>query len=144
MKKLINFLKNLFSKFRAYVSRYVLPSVQVVEQIKAFLDSPAIPILETVIPGKLDDAIITKIQTYLPKVLTVLQIAQDCVTPDATPDSIIQCVVKKLAAMNPDARAAQYHSIASLLTVYLSDGKITWSEAIHLVEMVYQDQVKQS
>lgn len=142
MKKLINFLRNLFSKFRAYVSRYVHPAVLVVEQIKAFVGSPAIPLIETIIPGQLDDKIFSAIQKTLPKVLTALQIADECAGPNVPADQVLQCVVKKLAVLNPDARAAQYHSIASLLTVYLSDGKLSWSEAIHLVEMVYQDAVK--
>jgi hypothetical protein len=120
----------------------VHPAVLVVEQIKNFVNSPVIPILETVIPGTLDDKIFAAIQAALPKVLTALQIADECAGPNTPADQVLQCVVKKLAALNPDARAAQYHSIASLLTVYLSDGKISWSEAIHLVEMVYQDRIK--
>lgn len=137
MRKIFRFLQKLLTSSKKLIEKYVQPSVQVVEALKFILDSPAVPIITAVIPGTLDDIIIQRIRTYLPTVLQVLGYA-DCLSAK-TPDGILQCAVAKIRLMPDEGRDAALHNIASLLSKYLADGKLTWREALHLAEEVFQE-----
>ncbi len=143
MKKIISFLKKLWSRSKFYIDKYVHPSVLTVEAIKAVLDSPAVPLLMAIIPGQIDDLIIMNIRRYLPDVLKVLGYADDCLHA-GDGDAIFQCAIKKIKLSNDTQKDAAYHNIATLLSVYLSDGKLSWREAIHLSEMVLHEKIKQA
>ena len=137
MKKIFKFLARLFRNLKALAQKYVTPSVQVVEAIKQAVDSPVMPVITAIIPGNLDNTIVEKLKKELPRVLQILRISDECLKLTTAQD-ILLCAITKLREYNPEARAAQYHSIAALLSVTLSDGKITWREAIHLAEEIYQ------
>lgn len=131
IKKISQFLKNLFSKAKWLVSSAVEPSVLTVEQIKKAVNSPIVDIATTVIPGTLDNKIVSKIRALLPKVLIALNYIKE--------GEVVAGAIQKIAEMSPDGRKAAFHNIATLLSVYLSDGKLTWTEAVHLSEMVYKE-----
>jgi hypothetical protein len=137
MKKILKFLKNLFARTRFYVQQFITPSIHVVEALKAFLDTPAAPILTALIPGHVDDVIADRLRKYLPIVLQALGLVEDI--RGKSPEVIIQLALAKLRLLNPDGQNAAWHNIASLLGHYLSDGKLSWSEAIHLAEMSYNE-----
>lgn len=122
---------------KALSEKYIVPSVAVVEAIKKALDSPAAAVITALIPGHLDDQIAARIRTVLPGVLQALRISDQCLQLE-DPALVIACAIENLKKYQGDARAAQLHSIAVLLSVTLSDGKITWREAIHLAEEIYQ------
>lgn len=143
MKKIIQYLKKLLNKTRFYAQLYVHPSVQVVETLKTFFDSPAVPILTAIIPGQIDDAIASRMRTYLPLVLKVLGYADECINSKSN-DIILQCAISKLRLLHPDAQAAACHNIAALLSKYLADGKLTWRECVHIAEEIFWIEVKQT
>jgi hypothetical protein len=51
-------------------------------------------------------------------------------------------VIKVLNLLPDGAKAEKYHTIASKLLVILSDGKITWGEAVIFTEWYYQTYIK--
>lgn len=138
MKKIFQFLKRLFAKTKFFVQQYVRPSIEVVEALKSFLDSPAAPIITALIPGYVDDAIAARISKLLPEVLRVLGYAEEC-SKAQTNDALVQCVIAKIRLFPEERKNAAFHNIASLLSHYLSDGKLSWMEAIHLAEMTYSE-----
>lgn len=138
MKKIFAFLKKLFSRSQALIKKYVRPSVEVVNLLKTFFDSPAVPILTALIPGHIDDVLAAQIKTTLPVVLKVLGFADEC-TNRLNGETVLQCAVAKLRLMSEDAQKAAAHNIAALLAEYLSDGRLTWTECIHLAEMTYTE-----
>ena len=88
-----------------------------------------------------------KLRKVLPTVLIKLELVSEVVShtkADGTIDAnaVIADFVSKLKLAKSDAQNAWLHSISSLLIVDLSDGKITWSEAVVLGEMFYQHEVK--
>lgn len=141
MKKIFSFLKRLFRSLKTLAQKFVTPSVLVVEALKKAVDSPVMPIITAIIPGNLDNKIVEQLKKHLPLVLQLLRISDECLKLEAA-DEIIICAIKKLKEYEPEARAAQYHSIAAMLSVYLSDKKLSWREAIHLSEEIFQ-QMKQ-
>lgn len=132
------FFSKVFSGAIAYVNKYVKPSIEVVQLLKQFTESPALPLLNALIPGQLDDVIAAKLKEALPKVLVGLELANGCAKKQSN-DEIIQCVISYLQQVSPDARKQYWLSVASRLSMYLSDGKLTWAEAIMLVQYTYQE-----
>lgn len=143
MKKIFNFLKKLFARTKFYVEKYVHPSVEVVQALKSFIDSPAVPIITALIPGNVDDVIASQIRILLPEVLKVLGYADQCINAKGG-DTIVQCALSKIRLMKDDGKEAAWHNIASLLSKYLADGKLTWREALHLAEEVFQEKYGQA
>lgn len=141
MKKIFQFLKKLLNRTKFYAQLYVHPSVQVVQNLKTFFDSPAVPILTAIIPGQIDDAIAARIRTYLPVVLKVLGYADECLNAK-TDNEILQCAISKIRLLRPDGQDAATHNIASLLAKYLSDGKLSWRESLHLAEEIFWNEFK--
>lgn len=143
MKKIIEFIKRLFKSFKNLVNKFVEPSILVVEALKKAVESPVTSIIVNIIPSNLDNEIILKLKKVLPEVLKVLKISDECIKYESL-DEIVSCVVSKLKTYTEDGRAVQYHNIASLLSVYLSDKKISWKEAVHLAEYTFQNKFKKN
>lgn len=141
MKKILQFLKKLLNKTKFYAQLYVHPSVQVVQHLKTFFDSPAVPILTTIIPGQVDDMIAARIRTYLPLVLKVLGYADECINAKSD-DAILQCAISKIRLLKPDGQDAACHNIACLLSKYLADGKLSWRECVHIAEEIFWNEFK--
>lgn len=142
MKKILRFLGRIFRSLKALTEKWVHPAVDTVENIKRLVDSPIVDIATGIIPGDLDNRIITVLRAKLPEVLQVLQLSEKCLSLQKF-DEIVLCAVDELKKRNPDGRAAAYHSIAAMLAHYASDGKITWSEAVMLAEMVFKQKNQQ-
>lgn len=137
MKKIFAWIKKLFASVKTIAAKYITPSIQIVEALKKAVDSPLAPIITNLIPGNIDDVVLYRLKKALPTVLLRLRIADECLK-QTDPMEVVLCAIKHLKDYEPDARAATYHSIATLLSVYLSDGKLTWSEAVHLTEYIYK------
>ncbi len=137
MKKIFSFLKNLLRNLRGLAIKFVTPSVEIVEGIKKAVESPVTDLLTAVIPGTWDNFLVARARQTLPRVLQILRISDECLKLVAA-DEIIKCAIDKLKLYDPDGQKASYHSIAAMLSMYLSDHKLSWREALHLAEEVYQ------
>lgn len=134
---LFRFIAKLFSGIKKLAEKFITPSVEVVEFISRIVNSDAMPFINAIIPGHIDDVITNKIREHLPKVLQVLRISDECIKLE-NPSEIVECAIKKLRTYDDEGRKVQYHNIAALLSVYISDRKIKWREALHLAEEIYQ------
>ncbi len=138
MKKILKFLSTLFSKAKRLVENFVRPAVATVENIKKIVDNPLVDIVTGIIPGNIDNYIIEKIRLHLPTVLQILRISDECLKLEK-PEEIINCAITKLRLYSPDEKKAAYHSIAAMLSHYMSDKRLSWPEAVHLAQMVYDE-----
>jgi hypothetical protein len=143
----VSFLRNLwkglthiFTSVEDYVKQHIHASVIVVENIKAFIDNPAVDFLTAVIPGDIDDAIKRKLREWLPKALLSLQIIQDCA--ELEDPERLHCIIQKIAEATDDQKDLIYHNIAVLLLKYTSDGNFSISDGIGLIEWYYRNKVK--
>jgi hypothetical protein len=139
--KFFAWIKRMFRSLKALGQKFVTPSITIVEGLKKFVEGPLAPILTIIIPGTLDDRIVQKAKEYLPKILKSLRIADECLSLEK-PEDIVACAVKNLKKYEPDALDATYHSVAAMLAVYLSDKKLSWSEAVSLTEYIYKNEKK--
>lgn len=147
MSGLKNFLKNIWQFFSQWwsvaeqaVKDNVHTAVVVTENIKNFVDSPIGDFLLSVVDEKVPGDLTSKVKEILPKILLALHIVDDC--KDLPETDALKCVAGKLKLMADDTKDVMYHSLATLLAKELSDGKLSLSDAIAVVEWYYTNKVK--
>ena len=78
----------------------------------------------------------------MPKILVELNLVNSIANIEGV-NAQLQAILAALKVSTDDTKAEKYHIIASKLLVILSDGVITWSEAVIFTEWYYQSYVKQ-
>jgi hypothetical protein len=134
-------IKNLFDKVEAEVKKDVVVAITVVQQVKAVVDSPVADIVTALIPGNVDDQIKARLREILPKLILELSLVES-VTDIEDQNERLQVILDKLKLSSDAVKNAFYHSLASIILEKLSDGKLSWSDAVAISEYYYQNKVK--
>jgi hypothetical protein len=139
--KIMAVLANLLGKLAPELKSAVHTSVVVTEAFKNFVDSPLADLFTVLMPGIKDDQIKVLLRQRLPGILMIMRLIESATLLDNEADTIAaaQRYVGELSAAE---RKPILHELAVRLAIILSDGKITWSEAVQLVEYYYQNQFK--
>lgn len=134
-------IKDLFHKIEPKAKDAIAIGVKVVDNIKAAFDSGIIDTIESVIPGDLDDKIIEKIRVALPKIVTELQLASNCIN-ETDPAKILQCAIDTLKGLaGTNAQKDFFDSLATEIAVVVADGELNWDDAKTIAKW-YNDHVK--
>jgi hypothetical protein len=141
LRHLWHSIKNLFDKVEAEVKKDVVVAITVVQQIKSVVDSPVADVITAMIPGELDDQIKQQLRVLLPKLILELTLVQSVANIEDE-NAQLQAILDKLKLSGDDAKNAFYHSLASLILQKLSDGKLSWTDAVAISEYYYQNHVK--
>lgn len=131
-------IKGLFNKLEQEEKKLLPIVITVVQNIKNFVDSPVADVITALIPGDLDDQIRGKLQAFLPKILLELSMLNTC---QALPDtnSQLQCILQNLKLSSDSTKDIYYHGLASLILTDLSDGKLSWTDAVGIAEYYYKN-----
>lgn len=82
-RRIVQFIKTLFTNVDEWIHEHIQPSIETVQRIKGLMDNPAWDVLTAVIPGDLDDKIKEKIRTSLDKAIVTLAPIPDIINePD--------------------------------------------------------------
>lgn len=148
MKKILaaiwNFISQLWKKATDEVKLITPIAVQIVNAIKTVNESTTGDIiefiLEAVIPGKTDDAVIKlvreKLKDILPKVLTQLNIANS-IANISDPNEQLKAIINAINMSPDESKNFYYHGLCTLIINNLADGKLTWSESVQIAEYYY-------
>jgi len=146
--KISEFIKKMYSKLIDESKIYIPTAIKVVEAIKSVTDSQVDDIILGVIkvmipnlPHDKIDIIKKKIEDQLPKIILELNLVNVAVNSDNLNDQL-QLILNALKLSSDEIKAEKYHVLASKILVILSDGKITWSEAVVFTEWYYQNVYK--
>lgn len=144
MKKLLHSIfaaiGSLFTSLESEVKTVILPAaVGVVNTIKTIVDFDQLDLLGTLVGNT---ALEDKLRSSLPIVLTELRLIDITISKDINEQ--LKTALEALKFSSDVAKAAFYHSIASMLVVDLSDGKLSWSEAVTLVEYYYHNEIEKN
>jgi len=134
-------IKSLFDGMPAELKTAIHIGVVVTENVKQFVDSPAVDILTTLIPGDIDDAIKKLLRAKLPTILTELKLADSCAGL-TDPAEITACAVKILQGLDGDVQSAFVHNLSIMVAQVAADGKLSWSDGVYLLEWYYQHEYK--
>lgn len=116
------FVKRLFSKIPDELKDQLKVIIQVVENLKQFVNSPAADVLTVIIPGTADDKLKEWLRKVLPEVLDHMGMITDA--------GIV-------LSHDPDTKAAQLHSVATILNRKLTGA--SFGQAAITTEVVYQN-----
>jgi hypothetical protein len=130
-------IKSLFEGIPSELKTAIHIGVQVTQNIKNFVDSPAADVLTAIIPGDIDDEIKNWLRAKLPAILTELKLADSC-SGLTDPAAITQCAIKVLQGLDADIQAPFLHSLSVLISQVAADGKLSWSDGVYLLEWYYQ------
>jgi hypothetical protein len=144
MKKLWLKIKSkvsiLFSKFKKTLENNIEPAIKVVNIIKEAVENPALNILVTITPFGWDDEALKLAKSVLPKALLELQILNVAVGKSNT--ELVKTIVEEIRQYTPNARTQFYEDLAVMVSIMLSDGKLSVDEAAQLVKFVYENKYK--
>lgn len=129
---------NLFHNLEKEEKRLLPIMVAIVNRIKAFEDTGVGDIITKLIPGDLDDklyALAKKATDRAFVALTVLTGADQI----SDPVERYKFIIGKLKLSNDDGKNVVLHGFASIIIESLSDGKITWNEALHIADVYFKE-----
>jgi hypothetical protein len=134
-------IKALFDGIPSELKTAIHIGVTVTENVKKFGDSPAADILTALIPGNADDEVKDWLRAKLPAILTELKLADSCGSL-TEPNEITACAVKVLQGLDGDIKSAFLHNLSILVAQVASDGKLSWSDGVYILQWYYQHEYK--
>jgi len=141
LSKIWSEIKSLFQQIPAEMKTAIHIGVIVTENIKTFVDSPTADVLTAIIPGDIDDEIKNWLRAKLPAILTELKLADSC-SALTDPSAITVCAVKVLQGLDADVQSSFLHSLSVLIAGVASDGKLSWSDGVYLLQWYYEHEYK--
>lgn len=141
LQHLLQSIQSLFEKVEQEVQKDVVVAITVVQRIKVVIDSPVADIVTALIPGDADDRVKDLLRQWLPRILLELSMVQSVANIEDE-NAQLQAILEKLKLSSDEAKNAFYHSLASLILEKLSDGKLSWTDAVAIAEYYYVNHVK--
>ncbi|QTE37230.1 hypothetical protein J3L18_29685 [Mucilaginibacter gossypii] len=111
--------------------------INVVNKVKSVVNNPIIGLIIDFTPTGIDNAVRDKINQAIPALLTGLTFSKGVLGADGQPQQITDLLNKIKFSDDPD-KDGLYHVLAARLIVVVSDGKITWSEAVSVIELYFK------
>jgi len=141
LTKIWSQIKALFDGIPSELKTAIHIGVEVTENIKTFVDSPAADILTAIIPGDIDDEVKGWLRAKLPTILTELKLADSC-GQLTDPAEITKCAVSVLQGLDKNIQDAFLHSLSVLVAQVAADGKLTWSDGVYILQWYYEHEFK--
>jgi hypothetical protein len=141
LSKLWTSIGSVFQHAEEEVRVVLLPAVtQIVNGIKTVVDLDQADLIGG-LAGGLGPAFEEKLRDILPKILTELKLI-DAVVNAGDVNAQVLAALDALNLSSDRTKSAFYHDIAAMLLQDLADGKLSWSEAVTLVEYYYHNAPK--
>jgi hypothetical protein len=146
-------MKNLFQQIFTWVKTTLgvvfdrfktisVVAVNVTAKLKFIVESEVLDVAVDLIPGNLDNVILDKVRLVIPIVIKKLALVSGFVQDTDSNSEVVDKVISHLKELNPEGRKAFWVMLAAELNVALSDGKLSFSEAVILTQLTYTEFVK--
>lgn len=143
MKKLWNsiysFVEKTFSNSLSFLKNNSALAVKVTSELKKYVESPIADVVINLIPGTFDNTAVIILRKILPGIVTKMAIAHKLVQESAMPSECIAKIIEYLQGLNKDARTGFWITFAGELNKAMSDGKLTYAEAVILSQLAYKE-----
>lgn len=146
MKKIFaaifGFIKILFSNPEKWVNDNVLPSIEVINNIKKAVDSPIAFALTAIIPGGFDDLLRAKISANLQKVIDAIVVIHN-INDEGDQYVKITKFIEWLKTQTTDTQHALYQKMASLLAQHNDEENNVKTHAVDLLVQTTYSKLKE-
>jgi len=106
-------------------------AVILVEKLKKYIDNPVTILISKIIPGDWDNKAIEAVRTKLPAILSDLR------GIERTTD--VATALQDIKFSDDDAKNRFYHNLATAAARVLSDGKLSYGDAVIAVQLIYDN-----
>jgi hypothetical protein len=110
--KIVLFLTGLFTNLDKWIHENVQPAIDLVQNLKSFVDSPVADIVTAIIPGNVDDSIKFLLSTSLQRALDSLQIVK-IEDSNATLQTKLNALLQYIKTLSPSMQNGVYFKLAS-------------------------------
>jgi len=132
LRSLVEFFKNLTAK-----TRELTPEIlQVVNNVKNFVDSPGCDFLTAVIPGTWDNWLQDLMKAYLPKLLDILNKVESY-AEIADPNERMKAIVANMQLSEGDLRDVTFQPMAAKLVEKATENP--YGKSVIIAESAYQN-----
>lgn len=148
MKKLINWIKGIFSKTQRLFNKFIPIAVDIVQGVKKAISSNTLDVIANVLKAILPDvadSIIDLIVKYLTERIPALCIQLEIIEAVNLSDKTEEAVKQALSALQETYGEKWDEFMSTLagdLVNYLSDGKLDAKEAKELAGKFYDEYIK--
>jgi hypothetical protein len=132
----LRFIVKLFKGLSAKTKQLTPEIIQIVTNIKNFVDSPGCDFLTSVIPGTLDDKVLNILRQYLPKLLDILNKVES-IAEIVDPNERMKAIVAEIQLSETDAKDILLHGIAGKLIQVTTEND--WGKSALIAEAAYQN-----
>ena len=145
-KRLWTFIKMLFTNPETWIDENVKPSIQLVQNIKAAVDSPIGDLITGLIPGQWDNTLKERFSQHLELVITLMQGSTEVFENNTTWETRVLKFIEWLKTLTPTVRAAIYAKLASRLAKANAGEKdaIVKNNSVDLLTQVVYSKLKQA
>jgi hypothetical protein len=112
--------------------------IKIVNQVRQALASPLAVLVTDLIPTTIDNTIRIALVNGLPVLLAGLMFAKE-VLGGKDQQAAMDELLAKVKFSDKADQDALWHALASRLLLILSDGRVTWSEAVQIIEYYYKN-----
>lgn len=117
-------------------------AVELVNNLKAYLQNPMGDFVTAVIPGDWDNDLKAKAELFITKIAGNASLITDCTNLSTAGEQLV-CVYSKITGLNDeDEEDSFWHKLGVLATKVFADGKITFGDAVVAAEFIYRVIVK--
>lgn len=114
--------------------------IDIVNNVKKVVESPVTILIADLIPGTLDNKIVALIDEAIVPTMAGLTFVKNWLDANPPQDKnvLLNDILNKVHFSDDADKNSFYHSLAARLIVVASDGKVTWSEAVSLIELYFK------
>lgn len=135
-------IKSIFENVEDEVKKLLPVAIGIVNNIKLVTDNSTVDgLIHSLFPEGIAIDVYNKVKEYLPKLLSEMEIANDCAQLSRA-DEIAKCVLSKINLSSQDVKDIFYHGLAAKIIELLGDGKFTWGDSVAVVQWYYENEPK--
>jgi hypothetical protein len=138
LKQIGSFLKRVFTGAHDLLKDKGYIAVMVTEQLKNLINSPVMDVLTSIIPGEVDNLIVSKLRITIPKVAYKVARTHGVIKETERPSQALILLFDYLKTLPEAERAKFWIDFAGNLTHDLEDGNISVYEAIRRTQDIYR------
>lgn len=136
LKNIWNFIKRLIGNITEETRDLAPEIIQIVTNVKNFVDSPEADFITLVIPGTLDDTVKGVVSVGLSKLLLILNKVESIALIEDENERN-KAIVKEIKLSDDDTKDIAYHTLAGKLIQYVTGND--WGKSVIIAEAGYQE-----
>lgn len=138
-KSITSFFSKAFGTGYDRLKKNSAIAVKVTDELKKYVESPIADVVVNLIPGNWDNYAIVALRKVLPPIAIKMAITHKIIEGSTSPSDCVVGIIEYLKTLDKEARIGFWITFAGELTKALSDGKLTFAEAVILSQLAYKE-----